>query len=201
MKRLGLSLGLLGLAGCVSAINTKEAQIHYEAAQQYDSAGNFAAARDQYWMALVDARLADLDQATISMLTYNYGRTAGYTCKPGVAGKYLLESLELEEGVTGPDSANTTRRLFELARFHYDQADYQEAVHYYKEGLPKVVALGIEESDPIAFADALDEYSVALTRAGRPAEAVAPKERAAALRAENPGATASFVPARYLCIP
>jgi len=47
----------LGLTGCVGAINAKEAQMHFEAAHQYDIAGDYLSARDQYWKALVNARL------------------------------------------------------------------------------------------------------------------------------------------------
>ncbi len=200
MKSLGLVLCcLLCLAGCVSAINAKEAQIHFEAAHRYDLRGDYVSARDHYWKALVNAHLAKLDPSTISMLSYNFGRTAGYTCRLDVAEKHLLESLEMERSVTGPDSSISTKRIFELARFYYDQANYAKAAAYYEQGIPKVVVLGIEETDPIAFADALDEYSQALSHAMRANEAAAPKGRAATLRAKHREARASFQPERYKC--
>src|SRR4051812_247389 len=109
---LQIAVSLLAV-GCMPALNQKEADIHFEAAHRFDIAGDYVSARDQYWMALVNARLAGAGQATISMLTYNYGRTAGYTCRLEDAEKFLLEALELEKGVTGPESSISTKRHFE----------------------------------------------------------------------------------------
>ena len=46
------------MVGCASAINKKNAEIHFRAAQQFDAKKDYASAREQYWMALVNARLA-----------------------------------------------------------------------------------------------------------------------------------------------
>lgn len=76
-------------------------------------------------------------------------------------------------------------------------AYYAKAADFYEQGIPKVVVLGIEESDPIAFADTLDEYSQALSHAMRANETAATKGRAATLRAKHLNAKASFVAERY----
>jgi tetratricopeptide (TPR) repeat protein len=186
------------VAGCVSDLNRREATIHYEAALRFDVSSNYERAREQYGKALVAARLAGADQGTLSMLTYNYGRTSGYSCHSEEAEKYLVDALEMEKSVTGPDSGISTKRIFELARFYFDQGDYAKSVTYYSRGLPAVEKLGVAGSDPIALADALDEYSTARTRAGQGPDASAAAQ-AEELRKANPGKKAVFVPIRYNC--
>ncbi len=145
------------------------------------------------------ARLAGADRATMSMLTYNFGRTTGYTCHLEEAEKYLLEALELEKGVTGPESSISAMRIFELARFYFDRGDYEKSINFYSRGLPVVEKLGVSQSDPVSLANAYEEYSVALTRLGRAADASIPAQRAAELRISNLGRNAGFTPTRYKC--
>ena len=187
------------LIACVSDINRKEAQIHFEAAQRYDIQGDYTSAREQYGKALVDARLAGVDPATISMLTYNYGRTTGYTCHFEEAEKYLLEALNMEKNITGPESGVSTKRVFELARLYFDQGQYAKSAVYYANGIPLVEKLGAAQSDPIGLANAMDEYAVALANVGKTSDAATAKQRAAQLREQNPRARAGFVPTRYKC--
>lgn len=192
-------LGIVALSGCVSDLNRKEASIHFEAAQRFDVTGDYVSAREQYWKALVNARLAGADQATISMLTYNFGRTTGYTCHLDEAEKHLLDALEMEKSVTGPESGISTKRLFELARFYFDQAQFEKSATYYARGIPAVEKLGMAQIDPIGLADALDEYTTALAKSGHPSDAAAVVQRSAELRRAYPGKKAGFVPTRYKC--
>lgn len=189
----------LAISGCAGSLNRKEAQIHFETAQRFDRQGDFTSAKEHYAKALVNARLAKADSATLSMLTYNYGRTAGYTCQLAEAEKHLLEALEMEKSISGPESSISTMRLFELGRFYFDQAKYEKSVSFYAKGIPAVEKLGISHSDPIGFADALDEYSTALAQSGKTAEASTAKQQANQLREKNKGAKAGFVPVRYKC--
>jgi|SRR5581483_788896 len=199
-KRMVCSAILLApVAAGAMGLNQKEAQLHFQTAQRCDVQGQYDCAMEHYWKALVNARLAKADAATMSMLTYNYGRTAGYTCRLDVAEKYLLESLNMEAAVSGPDSGVSTKRLFELARFYFDQAQYDKAASYYKDGLPRVEKLGAADSDPVTFADAVDEYAVALSNSGNAAEASAQRAKASDVRQRHPDAKAVFVPTRYKC--
>jgi len=187
------------LAGCVSGINRKEAEIHFDAAQRFDVQGDYVSAREHYGKALINARLAGADPATISMLTYNFGRTTGYTCHLDEAEKHLLLALEMEKSITGSESGISTKRQFELARFYFDQNQYEKATSYYAVGIPAVEKLGITESDPIGFAAALDEYAMALAQTGRITEAATAKQKAAQLRQQYPDVKPAFVPTRYKC--
>ena len=116
LRKMSIALSSVAIAlllsDCASDLNRKEMQMHFSAAQHYDLAGDYASAREQYWKALVDARLAGASPAMVSMLTYNFGRTTGYTCHFDEAEKYLTEALEMEKNISGPDSGISTKRIF-----------------------------------------------------------------------------------------
>ena len=186
------------LAGCASAINEKSMVNHFRAGQQFEFNKDYGSAREQYWMALANARLGGAEPETVSMLAYNFARMTGYTCHFDEAETYFVESLALEESVSGPESALTSMRLFELARLNYDQGRYDKSVGFYRRAIPIAEKLGVGRSDPIALAAALDEYGDALGRVDETAAAAA-RQQASRLRDANPGRQPDFVPVRYTC--
>jgi len=198
-RLFGLALAVTYLSGCISPLLGKEAEIHYEAAQRFEHAGDYVSARNQYAQALMRARSAGVDRATLSMLTYNYARNSGYACHLDDAEKYLLEALELEKGVTGPESGISSMRMFELARLYFDQGNYANSAEYYSLGVPIVERLGAQNSDPLAYSDALDEYAVALNRIGKTSEGSKIAAKASATRDQHADSTRQFVPIRYKC--
>jgi len=189
----------LFLTGCAGAINQKEAEIHFDAAQQYEFSGDYNSAREQYWKALVNANLAGADKGTISMLMYNFGRMTGFTCHLDEAEKYLQDSLELEKTVTGPESGITSMRIFELARLNYDRKRYSRSSQFYEMGLPILEKLEMEKKDPIALANIMDEYADTLSEIGNKELATTTLANAKRIRNENSGKEAIFVPTRYKC--
>ncbi len=193
-----LLVALVSLAGCVGAINQKEAEIHYAAAHRFDLEGDYLSARDQYLKALVDAKLVGASAATISMLMYNYGRTAGYTCQFEAAEKYLTESLDLERTVSGPQSGITSMRIFELARYYFDRGEYAKSASFYAQGIPVLEKTDFVGKDPIAVANMLDEYATAAAKINAPSASDL-SHKALLLRQQNPGKQASFAPVRYQC--
>ena len=198
--KLAIALVVAGtLAGCGNPVNVRTAESYFEAAMQAERAGDYARAEQLYDRALLNARLGHAPDGAISAAQYNLGRVKGYRCKFGEAQALLVDALKLEEKVTGPDSDVTTMRLFELARLHFDQGQFDQALPYYARGIPAVRKLGVESSDPIALADALDEYAQALARSGRADEARVAKSQADEVRARNANKRAGFVPVRYRC--
>jgi hypothetical protein len=194
------AIGVLALAvvgGCANPINQKTASNYYQSAVDAEIGGDFVFAERQYDRALINARLGHSPDAGVSAAMYGAGRMKGYLCKFDEAEPLLVESLTLEEKVTGPESAITTKRLFELARFYYDRGQFEKSVPYFARGIPAVEKLGVGTSDPIALADALDEYSIALAGIGRSPESAEAKKRSSDLRSKNVGKRASFVPVRY----
>ncbi len=198
-RLFGLALGVMYLNGCMGPLLEKEAEYHYEAAQKFERAGDYDSARNQYAQTLMRARRAGADGATLSMLTYNYARNSGYACHLDDAEKYLLEALELEKGVTGPESGISSMRMFELARLYFDQGNYASSAKYYSLGVPIVERLGANNSDPLAYSDALDEYAVALNRIGKTLEGSQIAAKALAARDQHAGSTRQFVPIKYGC--
>ena len=197
MKRIVAVLPLAVLVGCANPINQKTASIYYDSAVEAEIRGDFVFAERQYGRALINARVGHSPDAGVSAAMYGLGRIKGYLCKFDEAEALLLESLVLEERVTGPESGITTKRLFELARFYYDRGQFEKSVPYFARGIPAVQKLGVETSDPIALADALDEYATALGKVGRTLDSAEAKKWSADLRAKNGGKHASFVPVRY----
>jgi len=197
MKKFVIVTFVILLAGCATAINRKNAEQYHIWGLQAEQNGNYELAERNYYRALVNARSGNSPKAALSMATYNLGRIKGYLCKHKEAEDLLLEALRLEEQVTGPESGVTAKRLFELARFYYDQGKYDDAAKYYSRAIPIVRRLGVENSDPIALADAMDEYAVSLSNTGNNAKASEIKSAADILRKKNPGAKAQFVPTRY----
>lgn len=197
MRKICLLLCVLFFGGCANPINLKTASIYYDSAVEAEVRGDFAFAERQYDRALINARLGHAPEAGISASMYGLGRMKGYLCKFNEAEPLLLEALKLEEVVSGPEGSIMTKRLFELARFYSDRGQYAQSVPYFARGIPAVRKLGIETSDPIALADALDEYSVALEKSGNSAESKNFQVQASGLRAKNVGSRASYVPVRY----
>lgn len=187
------------LSGCLAhAINEKNGLRYHDAGLAAEQAGDFKTAERDYFRALINFRDGDLPESYLSMELYNLGRMEGYNCKYGDAKAHLLDALDREERLSGPESSLTTKRLFELARLSYDRGEYADAAIYYGRGIPAVRKLGIEKTDPLTLANALDEYATALRYAGRSEkEAKASVSAADALRASHPGEEAKYNFVRY----
>ena len=202
-KSIMLMICCLSLCSCaaVDSLSMKEAQIHYQAAHNFEAQGDFVSAREQYWKALVAARSGDAKPEAISMLTYEFGRTTGYTCHLDESEKFLLEPLKMEEGLPTRNSRNIGIRFFELARLMYDQKRYKDAARYYSDALREVEQNNGVKSDPIAFAGIYEEYADALAQSGENNSAQEALRKAKSLREANSGQEAKFKPVRYKCNP
>jgi len=192
--RVFLIAVLMTTSGC--AINQGTAMRYNQLGVQAERAENYTLAESNFEKSLLNAELAHSD-AHISAAKYNLGRIKGYLCKYDDAEKLLIESLKLEETVTGPDSGSMAMRFLELARLQYDRERFGESVPYYRKGIAVAKKIGVATEDPIALANIVDEFSTALTKTGEVSEAVAAAADAKDLRDRNAGARARFVPVRY----
>lgn len=195
-----LILGLI-LSACstVTSVDLKEAQIHFQAARHFENLGDFASAREQYSKALVSARTAEAGPETISMLTYEFGRTTGYACHFEESETSLVESLKIEEGLPQRNSRNIGIRRFELARLMYDQKRYKDAADYYSAALSEVEKYDGIKSDPIAFSGSYEEYADSLEKIGEIKNSKEALGKAKSLIEDNLGKEAIFKPVRYKC--
>ncbi|HEX6843158.1 MAG TPA: tetratricopeptide repeat protein [Stellaceae bacterium] len=187
-----------GLSGCLAhAINEKNGLRYHDAGLEAEQAGDFKTAERDYLRALINFRDGELPESYLSMELYNLGRMEGHNCNYADAKAHLLDALHREERLSGPESSLTTKRLFELARLSYDRGEYADAAIYYGRGIPAARKLGIEKTDPITLANALDEYGTALRNAERPEEAKAAVSAADGIRASHPGEKAKYNFVRY----
>ncbi|CAA0080279.1 Uncharacterised protein [Halioglobus japonicus] len=185
------------IGGCAHSINQYNADRYYELGLAAEQQQNWGAAREYYWRAWVNARDGNAAPEYQSAVLYNLGRMMGYTCDFQQSEALLRESLDREVPLSGPDSANISKRLSELARLNFDQEKYSEAASYYARAIPMVQRLGIEKDDPVILANSLNELSQAYQLSGQAALAVASAEEAATIRARNKGHAVGFVPVRY----
>lgn len=196
-RALGACCLVLGLASCANPINRYNAAQYHDWGIQAETAGDYKLAERNYERALINARLGRSPDSGISMAMYNLGRVKGYLCKHDDAEKLLTAALDLEEKTSGPESGLTTMRLFELARLHFDRRRYVASIPYFERAIPAVRKLGAEASDPIALADALDQYAAALAATGRTAESAEHRREAATIRARHPDKVAAFRAVSY----
>jgi tetratricopeptide (TPR) repeat protein len=199
MRTLAALMAATTLCGCgfVSAVNQKNAVRYHDAALAAEQSGDYKLAERDYFRALINYRDGGAPESYLSMELYNLGRMEGYNCKYEDAKGHLLDALHIEERLSARDDGIITKRLFELARLSYDRGQYAEAVTYYGRGIPAVRERGIEKTDPIALANALDEYATALRNIGRPDEAMAPATEASAIRAKHRSEAAKYNFVRY----
>ncbi len=133
----------------------------------------------------------------LSAITFNLGRMAGYTCDYPEAERLLQESLVLEQSLDKPGPGNLTKRWSELARLYQDQRRDHDAVVMYERAVPELERMRVVDSDPVGYANYLDDYSRALRGAGREDLASSVSKRAAALRSASAARKADFVPLRF----
>ncbi len=133
-----------------------------------------------------------------AMAMYGLARTNARLCRVDTAEKWFRESIALRESL--PDvsgQAWLTQNYLEFARFLMSRGRMEEAAQYMARAIPLLDDLGLEYSDPIGYAELLDNYTAALKAIGKDSESQAQAERAAKLRHENPGRQADFKPMPY----
>jgi tetratricopeptide (TPR) repeat protein len=196
--RLPLVLvAIVSITSCAAPINQYNADRYYELGLENEFSGNYAAAREAFNRALINAELAGATPNYISAVLYNLGRMHGYTCDFESAVQLLTDALKAERSLDMPDSVNIAKRLSELARLSYDLGNFEQSARFYSEVIPLLEQLGIQEDDPIGYAYFLEGYSKTLAQSGRPEVAANEVDRANLLRSANAGKSAAFIPVEY----
>lgn len=170
MLRAGTALALLlagglALGGCSKDFSTSNMARFHDAGLRAEMARDYQTAEENYERALIWAGTEKVPPTLLSLNLYNLGRMKGHGCKFDEARDLLLTSLALEE-TASPVSAQVSSRLFELARLSYDRRRYAEALPFYAQAIPLVRQLKLEDEDPLAFTDALQEYATVLRQTG-----------------------------------
>jgi tetratricopeptide (TPR) repeat protein len=164
-----------------------------------NTSGNRALDAERYEVAIKDyekaLRLAedagDVQYRAIAM--YGLARANARLCRTTLAEKWFRDSISLRESIPDvPKSAFLTQNWIEFARFLLSLGRAEEAATYFERAVPKLESMGIDQIDPIGYADLLDDAVATLTKIGKTEEARAHVERAAELRQNNPDRKAGF---------
>lgn len=138
------------------------------------------------------------DRLHQAIAMYGLARANANLCHIAEAEKWFLGSIEVRESI--PDDEETgylTQNLIEFARFLVANDRPEDAVPYFERSVPMLEELGIEESDPIGYAEFLDKYVATLRLLGRTADAEVYSQKAGEIRARHPGEQPEFRPRPY----
>jgi len=181
MKWLVLLVSSLVLTGCALP-HKSTSEKHAMAAMLAMKNENWDAARRAFARAVVHAELARLSPQIRAVLTYEYGRMLGITCFFDLAESELKRAHNLDR-----QAGNSLRfTLSELARLNFDQQKFPAATGYFEHALAVMAQEELPAHAPMAYADFLEEYAVALTEISRNAEAAAIKQKILSIRRTNP---------------
>ncbi len=133
----------------------------------------------------------------IATAQYGLGRSLGQLCQFSEAEKYLIEAANLESEISGGKGIHLPQDYFELARLYYDYGKYDKAVPYFQKAIPLAEELQVASSDPIGYANVLEDYAIALSKVGDANETKAIERRIATLRQSHPGKSAGFKIVRF----
>lgn len=173
---------LLAIAGCANPINRVTYKRYYQWGMAAEQNQDYEKAKENYYRALVNARIGNLGPQDNASAAYSLGRMLGILCDHDNAEKMLLEGLQFDEQSHGPVHMS----FIELARLKFDQGKYGESVAYFKKALPLVDKKEYIDADPIGFAVIYGEYSDALSKTGRQADAEKLAVKAEQLRMDYP---------------
>jgi len=173
---------LLLVTGCANPINRVTYKRYYQGGMAAEQSQEYEKAKENYYRALVNARIGNLGPQDNASAAYSLGRMLGILCDHDNAEKMLLEALQFDEQSHGPVHMS----FIELARLKLDQGKYSESVVYFEKALPLVDKNEYIEVDPIGFAVIFGEYSDALTKAGRQVDSVKFTARSEQFRNDYP---------------
>lgn len=159
-------------------------------------AGKYEAAIQNYEKARTLAENAG-DAQYRAMAMYGLARANARSCRAAVAEQWFRDSIALRETLPDSDRAYLTQNWLELGRFLVSLDRVEEAIKYFELAVPKLESVGIEQLDPIGYADLLDDIVAAYVKIGKTEESKPHADRAAELRQKYPGRPASFHAVSY----
>lgn len=193
-KRLMLSAIVCAalLVGC-QAIDTPTFQKNYSLynreAMKAERENNWDAAAKRYFLALQNAEWAEEGKGVRSDFHYKLGRAQGATCQFDKSAQSLNEAYQLNNRLP--------QALAELGRLNLAQNKLPESLGYFQRAMPELDKEHIGVTDPVGYADILDDYKVALLKSERAADAARIAKQAETLRAANTGKTAAMLRPPY----
>lgn len=182
MKRLvPVVIILLSLTGCAS-VDEKSAGDAIQKGTAARDRGDWDAARRFYAGAFADRNMAQTSPRYRAVLHYEYGRSLGVTCFYKEAENELTLAHDLDKKSGGVFYLSLT----ELGRLNLAQKKFPESVSYFERVLAELDPVITAKKAPVFYANVLDDYALALARAGRTKNAEAATKQAAEVRANMP---------------
>lgn len=172
----------LGVAGCANPVAMYTAQKYWDGATAAEKRGDWRAAQSVWKAAIPRIQVAGGSDRQVAIALYEYGRSSGVICDWIEAERGLTESLQIDRRVKGPVSMS----LVELARLNLAQSKYDRAKDYFAQAFAIFAGTDVETTDPLGYADALDEYSTSIEKSSSPEATQQYRQRAAQLRATFP---------------
>lgn len=179
------------LISACSSLDTPTFQNNYSLynreAMKAEKENNWDAAGKRYFLALQNAEWANEGKGVRADFHYKLGRAMGATCQFEKSEQNLAQAIEL--------NPRMPQALAELGRLKLAQNKPTDAAGFFERALPN-----LEKSmstDPIGTAEILDDYSAALSKSNKAADAASIAKRADALRAGNPGKSAAMTKPPY----
>jgi tetratricopeptide (TPR) repeat protein len=189
-------ISFIFLTACVSTLNQRNAHNHAISGQIAQENGNWDDARRHWAKAVINARLADMNNKSLSIAYYEYGRSSGATCFFTESEKYLNLALDIDKKRNGPVHMS----ILELARLHASQSNLAKAVTYYEQ-LPAIYKerYYLEQRDPHGTGIVWEEYSEALSSLGKNEQAEQYHQKAIALKAKSSSSNSEITPYGQFC--
>ena len=188
MRLFAISLFTLFLAACVTVIPPSHGIYSGNIAFKR---GDYAQAKESFSSALQLATQQNW-KPHIATAKYGLGRSLSQLCQFDEAEKYLMEAASLESEISGGKGIYLSQDYFELARLYYEYGKFDKAVPYFQKAIPLAEELRVASSDPIGYANALEDYAIALSKVGDANQAKAIEQKITAFRQSNPGKSAGF---------
>jgi tetratricopeptide (TPR) repeat protein len=170
-------------------------------AARANAEGNQAYFRGKYEEALIkfeqSRTLASVsgDKQYEAIAMYSLARAQVKLCHLSEADRWFRASIAAREALPDEKNAMLTQNLVEYSRFLFAAGRPAEAIPLVERSIPLLVSIGIEQSDPVAFAELLEQEGNAQRTLGLDSEAAL--SRAAALYAANVDRVAKFKPEPY----
>lgn len=108
----------------------------------------------------------------------------------------VLKSISVRESLPDFEYAYITQNLLELARLYKSRDEFNKANALFERSIPLLEQLKIRETDPIGYADMLEDYVYTLNGANSE-KAMEIADTIARLRVNNPGVRRNFVAIQY----
>lgn len=140
------------LLTALSAACDRQGALMDEAAEKCAKAvtvGSIKVAEDQCTIALGENNGADLKPEIRSERLYRLGNIMRVQAKYPEAQELMLQSLTIEETLSGPDSPAIGTRLLEMSLIHAGQGQWVEGAAYLERVLPLAVQLGEEQQQSL----------------------------------------------------